>query len=267
VFAREDWYRRAAPMRGADFTSYDTTGMDHSGNFPPAGGALVSVQVMPDHGIADLREFARVEYLGAGRTLLAENVAEATLDGRGARRAYVVDVEVDGPGSGSLTGRGTIRYWFERSPFFTDRVFVVTARPIDAHATEVALLMKSLAFQPPVVAPQTPISRATVSATYVPNAMYLRIDAVEAKLVTWKDYEDAAASGRSYTHDPDALVWVVLVTGEIDPPVLGPIGRPSPRTVPYLVNILDGVTGDGMGMSTGSGPRPAWFDALRDHAR
>jgi hypothetical protein len=239
--------------------------MDNSGNVPPAGEVRVTVQLMPDRGISDPRDFAKAEYLRAGSVFVSEADVDAPLAGTGTRHAYTMDVMSYPPGPGD--NHHLVRYWFERSPFFSDRMLVITANPADVHATEVALLMKSLAFQAPAVSAQTSITRAEVTGKYTTNGMYRRIDRVEAKLVKWKDYENGVGTFRSYTNDPDQLVWVVLVSGDIDPPMFGPAGRPSqPVSLPYVINILDAASGTHLGLSTGPDKRPAWFDQLNDLA-
>jgi hypothetical protein len=168
------------------------------------------------------------------------------------------------------------RNWFVRSPYFNDRILVIQARPADARTSDVDAIIASLRFAPPVVTPVAPISRAQATAKYATGASpVIRLDRIEAKLVTSKEYELAAASFHSGINDPEQLVWLVLVTGEIEHPRGGPprlftteSPPPTPATYPWALFTVDAVTGDGTGFSCcGSDARPKWFDGLTDRAK
>lgn len=101
----------------------------------------------------------------------------------------------------------------------------------------------------------------------------LRIDRIDAKLVTWKEYELAAGGVHSGVNDPEQLVWLVFVTGEVTHPRGGPPRPaqsvpPTPATYPSILFIVDAVSGDDMGLTCcGSDARPKWFDGLTDRAK
>jgi hypothetical protein len=167
------------------------------------------------------------------------------------------------------------RNWFVRSPDFKDRMLVIQASPAEARIKDVDAIVASLRFAPPVVTPQTPITRARATAKYASGVLpVLRLDRIEAKLVTWKEYELAAASFHSGVNDPDQLIWLVLVTGEIAHPRGGPMmlidrsAPPIPTTYPWALFTIDAVSGDGTGLSCcGRDARPKWFDGLADRAK
>jgi hypothetical protein len=268
VLMPQAWYRRDAPMRGSEILSYDPTGMDLSGNVPPAGEVRVVIELMPDRGHRDLAEFARAEYVHLGDELLSEGIAEAPLTGSATRTAYTAIVRR----SAAFSTR-EVRYWLERSPYFPDRVAVIEVHPASAHPAEIPLLMKSLTFTQPAADAQATVTRGQVTAMFdktSPSAK--RVDKVVAKLVRWKEYEGAANFGRSYVNDPDQLVWVVIVMGEIDSSArrLGPPGySAAPATYAWELHVVDAINGFPFAYSCcGTDPRPpAWFDALVDLAR
>jgi hypothetical protein len=156
-------------------------------------------------------------------------------------------------------------------------MLVIQASPANARTSDVDAIVASLRFARPVVAPQTPISRAQVVAKYATTSFaVLRLDRLEAKLVTWKEYELAAGGFHSGVNDPEQLIWLVLVTGEIAHPRGG--GPPSfaresappttPPTYPWVLYTVDAISGDGFGLSCcGPDARPKWFDGLTDRAK
>ena len=259
------WFRRAQPMRGSDFLSYEPE-LDFSGNLPPAGEVRVVVQLVSNFDELDPRAYAST-------TPRAGNVTQER------------DVTIAGqPGYTNTVNMGSpppwpaeTRNWFVRSPYFKDRMLVIQATPADARTKDVEAIVASLRFAPPVVAQQTPVSRAQVTAKYAAGTFpVLRLDGLEAKLVTWKEYELAAGGFHSGVNDPEQLIWLVLVTGEIAHPRGGPqrlfIGESppptTPPTYPWILYIVDAISGDGFGLSCcGPDARPKWFDRLSDRAK
>jgi hypothetical protein len=258
------WFRRAQPMRGSDFLSYEPD-LDFSGNLPPAGEVRVVVQLMANFDGLDPRAYAST----TPRSGQVTQEGDVTIAGQ---PAFTNKVQLNM--AQPLPWPTDTRSWFVRSPYFNDRMLVIQASPADARAGDVAALVASLRFAPPVVAPVTPLSRAQITSKYAAGQFpVLRLDRIEAKLVTWKEYELAAASFHSGVNDPEQLVWLVLVTGEIAPPRGGPM-RPTqtvpttPPTYPWALYTVDAVTGDGTGFSCcGSDARPKWFDGLTDRAK
>ena len=89
-----------------------------------------------------------------------------------------------------------------------------------------------------------------------------RIDRIEAKLMTWREYLASGDPGayKPAAADVSAPVWIVAVSGEIVPQ----FGRGL--TFNWGVFTIDG-TGGGITSLTArnDGPWPAFFDALPDH--
>jgi hypothetical protein len=259
------WFRREQPMRGFDFLSYDPD-LAFSGNLPPPGEVRVVVQLLPNFDGLDPRAFANT----------TPKAGQITHEG---------DVTIAGQTGYTNTARLNItnpppwptdkRNWFVRSPYFSDRMLLIQASPASARTSDVDAIVASLQFAPPLVAQQTPVSRAQVTAKYASGTFpVLRLDGVEAKLVTWKEYELAAGGFHSGVNDPDQLIWLVLVTGEITHPRGGPPSfarqspPPTPATYPSILFVVDAVSGDVFGTSCcGPDTRPKWFDGLIDRAK
>jgi hypothetical protein len=259
------WFRRAQPMRGSDFLSYKPD-LDFSGNLPPAGEVRVVVQLLPNFDGLDARAFAST----TPRAGTITQESDVTIAGQA---AYTNTMHLNM--SNPLPWPTDTRSWFVRSPYFNDRILAIQASPASARTSDVDAIVASLRFAPPVVTTQTPISRAQVTAKYASGTFpVLRLDGVEAKLVTWKEYELAAGGFHSGVNDPDQLVWLVLVTGEITHPRGGPPSfarqspPPTPATYPSILFIVDAVSGDMFGISCcGPDARPKWFDGLIDRAK
>ena len=259
------WFRRVQPMRGSDFLSYKPD-LDFSGNLPPAGEVRVVVQLLPNFDGLDPRAYAST----TPRSGQVTQEGDVMIAGQ---PAFTNKVQLNM--AQPLPWPMDTRSWFVRSPYFNDRVLVIQASPADARATDVAALVASLRFAPPIVAPVTPLSRAKITAKYAtPTYPVLRADRIEAKLVTWKEYELAAASFHSGVNDPEQLVWLVLVTGEvafpghIPAPVQAQSAQPTRTTHPWVLFTVDAISGDGLGLSCcGPDARPKWFDGLTDRSK
>ena len=206
VVMPKTWYRRDAPMHGSEVLSYDPDGMDYSGNLPPAGQVRVVIEVMNDYGVPDAREYAKTNTLGMGTRT---NESDLTIAGQPAYAATFA--------SASPPPWPNQRMWYVRSPYWSDRIFVIQATA-NVRAAEVDGIIASLRFFKPAAPAAATVTRAQVMAQYTqPTYSATRVDKVEAKLVRWKDYEKAMGF-RSGTNDPDELTWVVVVYGEIQPP-------------------------------------------------
>jgi hypothetical protein len=262
------WFRRAQPMRGSDFLSYEPD-LDFGGNVPPPGEVRVVVQLLPNFDGLDARAFART----TSRAGTVTHESDLTIAGQAAY-TNIVQLNMSNPPPWPTDTRS----WFVRSPYFDDRILVIQASPAGARTSDLDAIVASLRFAPPVVAPQTPVSRAQATAKYTAGTFpVLRVDGIEAKLVTWKEYELADGGFHSGVNDPEQLIWLVLVTGEIAHPRGGPPrifagGSPppptTPPTYPWMLSVVDAVSGNGFGMSCcGSDARPKWFDGLTDRAK
>jgi hypothetical protein len=258
------WYRRDAPMLGSDILSYDPAGMNYSGNLPPAGEVRVVIEAMNDYGAIDPRGYTQSSWLGLGKR---SDEADLMIAGQPAYAATFASASPP-PWPGQ-------RIWFVRSPYFSDRMFMIQATA-NVRTSDVDALIASLRFFKPAPPASATITRAQVMAQYS-KATYsaTRVDKVEAKMVRWKDYEKAVGRFRSGTNDPDELTWVVVVYGEIQPPNHGPCCRtddPSatPQTFKWEVHAFIAVTRDAGGMSSCCGPDanpPTWWATLVDLAK
>ncbi|HET9809307.1 MAG TPA: hypothetical protein VFQ66_06380, partial [Candidatus Limnocylindria bacterium] len=252
------WFRREQPMRGSDFLSYEPD-LDFSGNLPPPGEVRVVVQLLPNFNGLDPRAFANTTPK-AGQITHEGDVTIAGQTGY----TNTVRLNISNPPPWPTDKRN----WFVRSPYFSDRMLVIQASPANARTSDVDAIVASLRFARPVVAPQTPISRAQVVAKYATTSFaVLRLDRLEAKLVTWKEYELAAGGFHSGVNDPEQLIWLVLVTGEIAHPRGGgpprfstgasPPPPTTPPTYPWILYVVDAVSGNGFGTSCcGADARP-----------
>jgi hypothetical protein len=264
VVMPKSWYRRDAAMHGSELLSYDPQGLDYSGNIAPPGEVRLIIQMPNDYGAADPRAYARDHVSTAmGNKLNAE--ADVTVAGQ---PAYTETVFLNNPGPFAQDAR----FWFVRSPYFSDRMVSIEAIPL-ARAAEVDAIVQSLRFFKPALPPVATTTRAEVVAMYSkPTGSATRVDKVEAKLVRWKEYEKAVGTFRSGTNDPDELTWIVLVYGEVQPPNRGPMGRPTPaagatpQTFTWEVHAFSATGGEG-GMYSCCGldrAPPAWWDKLVD---
>lgn len=261
------WFRREQPMRGFDFLSYEPDLDFSGGNLPPPGEVRVVVQLLPNFDGLDPRAFANTTP-NAGQLTHEGDVTIAGQTGY----TNTLHLNISNPPPWPTDKRN----WFVRSPYFSDRMLLIQASPASARISDVDAIVASLRFAPPVVAPQTPISRAQVVANYATtSSTVLRLDRLEAKLVTWKEYERARGGFRSGMNDPEQLIWLVLITGDIAHPRGGPPSfaresapPTSPPTYPWILRIVDAVSGNSFGTSCcGSDARPTWFDGLTDRAK
>jgi hypothetical protein len=258
------WYRRDAPMHGSELLSYDPDGMNNSGNLPGAGQVRVVIEAMNDYGATDPRSYSQSNWLGLGKRSDEADVAI------GGQPAYAATFASPHPAPWPDQ-----RIWVVRSPYFSDRMFVIQATA-NVRAGDVDAIIASLRFFKPAPSPAATVTRAQVMAQYrQPTYSATRVDKVEAKLVRWKDYEKAVGTFRSGVNDPDELTWVVVVYGQIQPPSHGPCCRTQdPAATPPIFNwevhAFSAVAGGVGGMYSCCGPDgnpPAWWGKLIDLAK
>jgi hypothetical protein len=181
-------------------------------------------------------------------------------------------------------------YWLIRSPFFSDRVVVVTAIPGASPLRPMAeRIVSTLQFYRPAPPDLTPTkTRQQVIASFMQNGW--TITGIEAKLMRFQDWERAfneslraAANGgpsgtRSPSTDPDALVWVVAFTGSGftppkaygGPPGTGATPRPAPTLWSWAIHVMPAREPYGWACPCFGGPEktwPSWFDQLVDRER
>jgi hypothetical protein len=218
------WTARPARVRGAEIATFDMSSAPLSGNAPSADQLRMNVTLQP---IFDGRTLEQLGMDGVPAFLLIEqsHVKIAGLEGvRTTHRAYQP--------TGSPFDQLHVRWTF-RSPQFSDRVTTIDVWPADATLRSAAdRAVASLHFASPASLPSVAaISRAQAIAT-VALAGY-RIDREAAKLVSYREYVDASNAKAppggprllpGPDPDPDELVWVAVIAGD-----LGPMTRGGPH--------------------------------------
>jgi len=266
------WTARPARVRGAEIASFDTSSAQLSGNTPSAEQLRMSVTLQP---IFDARTLEQLGMDGVPAFLLSEqsHVTVAGVEGvRTTYRAY----EPTGSPFDLLHVR-----WTFRSPHFSDRVTTIDVWPADATLRGAAdHAVASLQFAIPDSLPSVPgISRAQAIAK-VALAGY-RIDREAAKLVSYREYVEASNAKAppegprllpGPDPDPDELVWVVVIAGDLGPMLRGgppgpgiPLATPATtRWIMSLLNASDGASRSGTWSPNGDWPD--WFDGLKDRS-
>jgi hypothetical protein len=171
--------------------------------------------------------------------------------------------------------------WTFRSPHFSDRVTTIDVWPADGTLRGAAdRAVASLRFAVPAALPRDPgISRAQVISKVA--LLGQRIDRAAAKLATYREYVQASNATAppegprlvpGPDPDPDELVWVVVIAGDLGPmPRGGPPGRGLPQATPattrWIMRVLNASDGAiGSGTWSPYGDWPDWFDALKDRS-
>jgi hypothetical protein len=260
----ETWFAEAGNLRGAEIGSFDMQATDYSGNSPAPDQLRVRVTLMPEY------EHLSLEALGAKGGLSSPGPVvgqlATTVAGQPAIRTLMRS-------SSPHPFDQQHVYWHLRSPFFADRVVIVDAWPADGALRAVAdRAITTFQLSQPKTTVAAPISRqqAIYRATAYLRA-FGRVDRVSEKLVNFHEYEVVSNSGRSYTVDPDELVWVVVTTGEFvstHSRPFNPNATPGPPPLDRLiVQVLRSSTGDYFsGMYSPNDTWPVWFDGLKDRA-
>ena len=173
-------------------------------------------------------------------------------------------------------------YWLVRSPFFADRVLVITGGPAASPGREeLERIVATIQFfrpTPPILVPMR--TKAEIIASL--SGPGRTVTRSEAKLMLYREFERAynavlrAASGGPTAEysatDPDTLVWVVAFTGsgftpmKGGPPGLGEATR-TPTPWSWGISVVPAREPYGWGGPSMGGPEatwPAWFDQLAD---
>jgi hypothetical protein len=174
-------------------------------------------------------------------------------------------------------------YWLVRSPFFNDRVVVITGGPATSPGREdLERIVATIQF----FQPASPILVPARTKAEVMTSMFgagLNITRFEAKLMLNREFEGAyndvlraSTSGPTASYsgtDPDTLVWVVAYTGSGFTPMKGgPPGSGATRTLtPWAwgMSVVPAREPYGWAGPSFGGPEatwPAWFDQLVDRA-
>jgi hypothetical protein len=210
----QGWLERPGTQHGREIRNYDPT-IPLPGNFsssylPPTGGVYVRLQMQQNpERLAPAAFFAPTNAPGFEvREHRALTLAGQPAEFWSTWRSQPSEFQRLEPTS----------WWYVRSPFFDDRMVVLTAAPGEsALRAEVERIVASLQFyQPaavslaPTVTRQQAIEHAAPTTRMGKPSTYTR---VEAKLVLYKDWERVMSNGKSFVTDPDTLVWVVAYTG------------------------------------------------------
>jgi len=266
------WTARPARVRGAEIASFDMSSAELSGNAPGADELRMNVLLQP---IIDGRTLEQLGMDGVPAFLLIEQ-SQVTIAGmqavRTTHRAYQP--------TGSPFDQLHVRWTF-RSPHFPDRVTTIDVWPADAALRGAAdRAVASLQFASPASLPSVAaISRAQAIAK-VALAGY-RIDREAAKLVTYREYVEASNAKAppggprllpGPDPDPDELVWVVVIAGDLGPMLRGGPPGPgiplaAPATTRWIMSVLNASDGASRsGTWSPNGDWPDWFDALKDRS-
>jgi hypothetical protein len=273
------WFDRPQGMHGRAVRNYDFTSNDFP---PPPGGVGLSLSldiVRSGEEQLDLEGFADRRVWTATCTVCRRILerGEVTIAGQPAK-FFSVSQNQPSP----LDQLEPNLYWLVRSPFFADRVLVITGGPAASPGREeLERIVATIQFfrpAPPILVPTR--TKAEVIASV--SGAGRTITRSEAKLMLYRDFERtyndvlrATTSGPTAVYaaiDPDTLIWVVAFTGsgftpmKGGPPGLGEATR-TPTPWSWGISVLPAREPYGWGGPSMGGPEatwPAWFDQLLD---
>lgn len=258
-----NWFARRAPQHGHEFRSYDPAvplpGNMSSEGLPPVGDVLVRMQMQQNPARLDPSAFFAPGPNGPGFHVREHR--SVTLAGQPAEFWSIWQSQPAGYQRVEPT-----MTWYVRSPFFTDRMVVITATPGDTPlGSDVERIVASLQFYQPTPVSLVPtVSRqdAIDGADRRPAGKASPATRIEAKLVLYKDWERLQGGSRSYVTDPDTLVWVVAY---VAPNITTRRGEPCGGWAASVSAARPLDPGNNVGVfQCGPGTWPAWFDQLVD---
>jgi hypothetical protein len=258
----QGWFEKAAPQHGHEFRSYDPSiplpGNYSSEGLPPVGHVLVRMQMQANPDQLDATAFFKPT-LTEPRVEVREH-KQVTVGGQPAELWSVWRSQPS-----QFQRLEPTLSWYVRSPFFDDRMVVIYAAPGESSLrSDVERIVASLQFyQPspvslvPTVSRQEAIDRVVSRPPGKPSTA----TRVEAKLVQYKEWERRQGGSRSYTTDPDTLVWVVAY---VAPDITTRRGDPCAWAISVSA-ARPLAPGDNVGVfQCGPGTWPAWFAQLVD---
>ncbi len=262
------WFERSSAQHGREIMSYDPAGMYFGGgSYPDPGQVFMRLQMMQNPERFTPADFQAFMDRGGGRLIREQH--EATIAGQPAESYTIWESQIP-----PFTYLETKRYWYVRSPFFDDRMVVITATPADSplHALAEQLVASLRFFQPTAVNLVPTVSRPQILAR-ISSRPGLTLTRIEAKLVFRKDLDATGKLGRDFYSDPDALAWVVAYAGAGihgmnfgGPFIVG--GSAAPRKPEVCLSTYDIYPADDQPAMTAAGgcdtrsAWPAWFDSL-----
>jgi hypothetical protein len=264
------WFERWSNQHGREILSYDPTGSTlNDGSYPELGQVFIRLQMFQNPERYAPAEFqAFLNRVGGG---LVREQHHVVIAGQPAESYTIWQSQI--PPYAYLETR---LHWYVRSPFFDDRMVVITATPSDSPLrAEAERLVASLRFFKPTAVSLVPaISRSEILAR-VSSRPGLALTRIEAKLVLRKDLDATGQLGQDFYSDPDALAWVVTYAGagihglNLGGPYI-PGGAKLPRPAEVCLSTTDIYPADDQPAMTAAGgcdtksAWPTWFDALPD---
>jgi hypothetical protein len=253
-----DWRADVGRFRGGQLYSFDPTTRDYGGNAPSPDEVRITIELWPDLEQRGPAWFA--DHESGANIALSRERRTVTLGGAEAEVAITLE-------SGAASGAPvTAARWYLRHPWFDDRVMGIQLWRADGELLRQAeTVLATLRLSRPISGPRGPlIARADVIAN-TGRTTPGRVDRVEAKLVTVKEWWLAATGSRSYSLDMDTPIWIVVRWGDFEVQTRGIHGGTARFT--WMISALDARTGKGFSGGGGSGAEPAWWAALRDRAQ
>jgi hypothetical protein len=263
------WFERWSNQHGREILSYNPAGMNfNDGSYPEPGQIFIRLQMVQNPERFAPAEFERFLDRGGSRLIRAHH--QVTIAGQPADEFKIWESRI--PPYAYLE---TNLQWYVRSPFFDDRMVVITATPADSPLRpEAEHLVASLRFFEPTAVNLIPTKSRSEIMAQVSSRPGLALTRIEAKLVLRKDLDATGKLGRDFYSDPDALAWVVAFAGSGiygvnfgGPPAKSATstGMPTPGVCLSTVDIYPADDQPGMTASGGCDTKqswPAWFDAL-----
>lgn len=274
----------------AHFSSFDartvpTSRPEAGGMLPPEVGIRLDVELWQNPLREPLDRYATGVRIGPDQVTVVPG-GPVTIDGRAAFRLTIQDERRFQPSSTPLiTTRQTRAVWLIPTTR-DDRLIVVAATPAESLLLpQVERAVATLRIAAPLVAtkPVTYQRSEIVAKWTVGKDGPIALRRVAAKLLTYAEATAAMMAPPTsdpnaprsigvprIDHDPDALYWLVAVSGTDLPQGRGgPLGPPPAPTAWILYDTpatSDSLSGTGQQFSS-AGTWPAGFDALPDRCR
>jgi len=191
--------------------------------------------------------------VGAGDVLLGHDLKETT-------DSVIVTVH----SSVYVPGRNS----FKNLSATLDTTRIVLIQPLGTRQLIDGATGRTVTRTPGANAPRTLRSRsdATANALRIQNTVGARTTRIDAKLTTYKEWEDARGVGHNFNMNPDTLVWVVAIEGSgLYCGMGGLIEVPPCRSV-YSIEAANPPE-QASAFGSDSKGWPLWFDRLADRNR
>ena len=149
-----------------------------------------------------------------------------------------------------------------------DTTRVVLTQPLGTRQVIDGATGRTVARTPGANAPRTLVARseAIADALRLQRNAGARTTRIEAKLVSFKEWEDASVSGHSFVTNPDTLVWVVAIEGSGLYCGMGGLVEMPPCRLVFSVEAANPPEQAGA-LGGNSQGWPMWFDRLAERNR